>query len=68
MCYMPRNAVLFLDANNKIIAYLEICFGCDNYRSSDKRLNIGEYCNTKYKMLKSIFENSSIKYGISIDD
>ncbi|KQW98542.1 hypothetical protein [Flavobacterium sp. Root420] len=24
-CYMPRNAVLFLDVDNKIIAYLELC-------------------------------------------
>ncbi|WP_289665184.1 hypothetical protein [Flavobacterium panacagri] len=68
MCYMPRNAILFLDSNNKIIAYLEICFGCDHYKSSDKRLNIGEYCTTKYDMLKSIFEESNIKYGISIVD
>jgi hypothetical protein len=64
-CYIPRNAVLFLDADNKIIAYLEICFSCRHFRSSDKRLSIGEYCNTKYDMLKSIFENSGIKYGIS---
>lgn len=23
-CYMPRNTVLFLDADNRIIAYLEL--------------------------------------------
>ncbi|MBF4466889.1 hypothetical protein [Flavobacterium sp. LC2016-12] len=64
-CYMPRNAVLFLDADNRIIGYLEICFSCKHFRSSDKRLSIGEYCSTKYDMLKSIFENVNIKYGIS---
>lgn len=66
MCYMPRNAIMFLDSNNRIVAYLEICFGCNNYKSSDKRFSIGEYCNEKYDMLKSIFADSNIKYGISI--
>ena len=64
-CYIPRNAVLFLDVDNKIIAYLELCFSCKHFRSSDKRFSIGEYCDTKYDMLKSIFESNGIKYGIS---
>ena len=62
---MPRNAILFLDADNKVIAYLELCFSCKHFRSSDKRLSIGEYCGTKYDMLKSIFGSNGIKYGIS---
>lgn len=64
-CYIPRNAVLFLDADNRIIAYLELCFSCKHFRSSDKRFSISEYCDTKYDMLKTVFENSGIKYGIS---
>lgn len=64
-CYIPRNAILFLDADNRIIAYLELCFSCKHFRSSDKKFSIGEYCGTKYDMLKSIFERSGIKYGIS---
>jgi hypothetical protein len=64
-CYIPRNAILFLDADNRIIAYLELCFSCKHFRSSDKKISIGEYCSTKYEMLKSVFESSGIKYGIS---
>ena len=64
-CYILKNAILFLDADNKIIAYLELCFSCKHFRSNDKRFSIGEYCGTKYDMLKSIFESNGIKYGIS---
>ena len=27
-CYLPRNAILFFDENNKVFEYLEICFEC----------------------------------------
>ncbi|OXB04428.1 hypothetical protein [Flavobacterium pectinovorum] len=67
-CYMPRNAIFFLDDNNTIIAWLELCFGCDNYRTSDKKLTIGEYCDQKYDMLKSIFKEAKIQYGITITE
>ncbi|MBE8725713.1 hypothetical protein C4F50_12225 [Flavobacterium sp. KB82] len=64
-CYNPRNAIFFLDAENHIIAYIELCFGCNKYRSSDKRLSLGDYCTEKYDMIKAIFEKSHIVYGIS---
>lgn len=65
-CYNPRNAIFFLDAENHIMAYIEICFGCNKYRTSDKRFSLGDFCNEKYDMLKAIFEKSNIKYGISV--
>jgi len=65
-CYMPRNAIFFIDNNNNIIAYIEICFGCDAYRASAKEINIGEYCNEKYEMIKSIFKDCKIEYGITM--
>ena len=67
-CYMPRNVIFFMDENNIIIAWLELCFGCDNYRTSDKKLTIGEYCDQKYDMLKSIFKEAKIQYGITITE
>ncbi|MFD1604045.1 hypothetical protein ACFSJW_08940 [Flavobacterium artemisiae] len=65
-CYNPRNAIFFLDAENHIMAYIEICFGCNKYRTSDKQFSLGDFCNEKYDMLKAIFEKSGIKYGISV--
>ncbi|MGC4041802.1 MAG: hypothetical protein QM710_13730 [Flavobacterium sp.] len=64
-CYMPRNAILFLDNNNVIIAYLEFCFSCDGFRTSSKDFGIGEYCSEKYEMIKAIFKESEIVYGIT---
>jgi hypothetical protein len=64
-CYMPRNAVFFLDKNNIIIAYIEICFECEALRSSDTKLNLGEYCSEKYDLIKSIFQENNIKYGVT---
>ena len=63
-CYMPRNAIFFLDKWNVIIAYIEICFECEAIRTSDTKLNLGEYCSEKYELIKTIFKDSNIKYGI----
>ena len=30
-CYEPRNAILFLDSNNTVISYFEICFECHEF-------------------------------------
>lgn len=65
MCYQPRNAIIFLDSNNKILGFIEICFGCNHLRTSDKRLDIGDYCEQKYDLIKDIFRECGIKYGIT---
>lgn len=65
MCYEPRNAFIFLDRNDKVLGFIEICFGCDHLRTSDKRIDIGDYCEQKYELLKDIFRESGIKYGIT---
>lgn len=65
MCYEPRNAFIFLDKDNKVLGFIEICFGCNHLRTSDKKINIGDYCEQKYGLLKDIFRESGIKYGIT---
>jgi hypothetical protein len=62
---MPRNAIFFLDKNNIIIAYIEICFECEAIRTSDKELYLGEYCSDKYNLIKSIFKENNINYGVT---
>lgn len=64
-CYEPRNAIIFLDYNNKVLGFIEICFGCDHLRTSDKRINIGDFCTEKYNLIRDIFLESRIKYGIT---
>ncbi|MCL9810067.1 hypothetical protein [Flavobacterium luminosum] len=64
-CYEPRNAFIFLDKDNKVLGFIEICFGCNHLRTSDKRIDIGDYCEQKYDLLKGIFRESGIKYGIT---
>jgi Domain of unknown function (DUF4375) len=64
-CYEPRNGILFLNSKGKVIAYLEICFGCERTIKSSKIVRDGEYCSTKYNLLRSFFSTAGIKYGTS---
>ncbi|OXA81938.1 hypothetical protein B0A58_01025 [Flavobacterium branchiophilum NBRC 15030 = ATCC 35035] len=67
-CYNPRNAILFLDKNKIIIGYIEICFSCKHLRSSNVNINFGTYCKQKFDIIKKIFEESGIKYGITEEE
>lgn len=62
-CYMPRNAILFYDNENKLIGFIEVCFECKNYRTTDKRITLGEECTQKFDMLKEFFVECGIKFG-----
>lgn len=62
-CYMPRNAILFYNSENKIIGFIEICFECSGYRTNDNKINLGEECTQKFELLKEFFKNCGIKYG-----
>lgn len=68
-CYIPRNAVLFLDQNDKVISHLEICFECmqtyfspDPYNTND--IVIQDNCFEKIELLRKFFNNNGIKYGV----
>ncbi len=45
-CYMPRNAIVFLDNQDNIIEFIEICFECWNY-DVFKESNFGDFCTGK---------------------
>lgn len=64
-CYEPRNAILFLDAKGRAFEYLEICFGCQQTKRSSPLIKEGEYCSTKFDLLRKFFIMSGIKYGTS---
>ncbi|MFY0483296.1 hypothetical protein ACI6PS_11890 [Flavobacterium sp. PLA-1-15] len=62
-CYMPRNAIVFLDKEDSIIEFLEICFDCSQVKVF-KKDNFGEFCQGKLDLIKNFFLMHGIKYGI----
>ena len=62
-CYFPRNAILFLDVDNRIKNFIEICFECRRTRVSSKKINDGISCEQKFDLLKSYFNYQGIRIG-----
>ncbi|WP_183572572.1 hypothetical protein HDF18_05025 [Mucilaginibacter sp. X5P1] len=62
-CYEPRNGILFVNEASKAFEYIEICFACERKTKSSDRINDGQYCSTKYDLLRRFFLNNGIKYG-----
>ena len=62
-CYFPRNAILFIDSSGKVFEYLEICFACHRMKKSSSKVHFGEFCETKYDILKAFLSNAGITYG-----
>jgi hypothetical protein len=65
LCYDPKNAILFLDKDGKPFAFIEICFECGKTRVSSENISLGEMCDQKLSMLRDIFNNAGIEYGIT---
>ena len=64
-CYNPRNAILFLDKDNKVIEFIEICFECKRTRTSSDNVSLGTNCNQKLLLIKKFFKEAGIQYGVS---
>lgn len=60
-CYYPRNAILFLDNNNNIIDYIEICFECRKIKTSSLILKQKEICDFLLSDLETYFNKIGIK-------
>jgi hypothetical protein len=71
-CYEPRNAILFLDTNNTVISYFEICFECHEFSQlpMDKTIiNMNTISNLPeakkmLDLIKDFMKTCGIKYGI----
>ncbi|WP_395063581.1 hypothetical protein [Flavobacterium sp.] len=70
-CYNPRNAILFLDSNEKIISYIEVCFECHQFYQMPKEtiINFNLFSNLEesFKMIDLINEFlkiNGIKFGV----
>lgn len=64
-CYNPRNAILFLDEDNKVFEFIEICFECKRIRTSSDSVSLGTNCNQKLLLIKDFFKDAGIQYGVS---
>jgi hypothetical protein len=60
LCYIPRNAILFLDKNEKVISVIEICFECYKYylfpKSEEFKDVLGLECDESINYFKNLFE------------
>ena len=78
-CYEPRNAMLFFDKNDEVIACIEICFECNAVnvlKGESKFLDeaILEFrldsdsCYDKHTLLREFFIEQGIKFGaVTVD-
>lgn len=64
-CYNPRNAILFIDNEQKVFEFIEICFECDKFYTSSDRVSLGIDCNQKLELIKTFFQSIGIEYGIT---
>lgn len=69
LCYTPRNSILFYDDNNEIFCYYEICFECqasmlDPNPNDLEKYSGKEVCKKRFDIIKELFRNSGIKYGV----
>lgn len=70
-CYTPRNAILFLDDNDKVLSYIEICFECHQFYQNPKEtivnFNLFSMLEESFKMIdliKDFMKINGIKYGV----
>ena len=62
-CYAPRNAILFINSEGVVTQYIKLCFGCQKYYFSSRKIRSMEYCEQKYDLLKALFLTQGIQYG-----
>ena len=60
-CYTPRNAIIFLDKNEKVISVLEICFECIQYylfpTSKEFKDVLGLECDKRLGYFRKMFDD-----------
>lgn len=64
MCWNPRNAVILLDKDERVIAYIEICFECQRYEVSPKHNLFESFCNEKLDAIQGIMMRAGITNGL----
>lgn len=62
-CWIPHNAILFLDKQGKLKEFISICFHCDRYKGSSEKINLGDDCDQKMGKLRLYFVSLGVKFG-----
>ncbi|MBL4675167.1 MAG: hypothetical protein JKY70_03025 [Mucilaginibacter sp.] len=62
-CYEPHNAVVFLDADGKVVYYFDVCFSCLRHNWSTPKVKNVIYCDGKYELLRKFFASQGVIYG-----
>jgi hypothetical protein len=67
VCYFPRNAIIFLDAEDRPFAFIELCFQCGHYASyPENRFKI-HMCEDKIWELRAFLRREGILYATGDD-
>ncbi len=64
-CYSPRNAIIFLDKGNRLVAEMEICFECSGYQLRPKTFHVGDMRSCKYDELRELFVRAGVHFGVN---
>lgn len=79
-CYKPRHCVYFLDPQQKVLGFIEICLECSNTSSSSDELSIRSkfqldrledfmaWCGIKYNIYHQNFYNEVPAYGAILEN
>lgn len=68
-CYEPRNAIVFMDRQETVIGYVELCFGCRRAQSEPNMLGIEEtFFDEQWEAIRRIFMVAGIKYGTDLSE
>jgi hypothetical protein len=61
-CYYPRNAILFSDENGRIFDYIEICFGCHQFRKSREKVyfDSDNFSDYSLELLEQFFSKQGL--------
>jgi hypothetical protein len=66
-CFNPRNAVLFMDKNDRVLEYINICFECHQIEYSSDKIKRTDFCKQKFDLMKSYFLARGIKIGTVLE-
>jgi len=67
-CNEPRNGILFMDDSGRVINYIELCFGCHKVKVGPGYTSAGIfYCNEKFEVLRWMFKDAGVEYGVLSD-
>jgi hypothetical protein len=61
-CYMPHHTIFIF--NNGDLSYIDLCFGCKGFESSEDLNKIYKFDNRKWEELENLFKRLGFKYKL----